>query len=160
MEKTAAKFLNVKGYTDVTCYRVFNIDERKGTAMAIEVERVFKPQFIPGGFAAVCINQEDQNTAPWADKRNATPFAITRNSKDIWGVKHDDVIYSWFCDAFKPEGIAAMMAKGNARIVKNAADGRDLIQICRLTKSGKIGQTFTQYGKLEDTCGAFYDYNF
>lgn len=92
MKKAAEKFLNVRSYSDVTSYRVFDIDEAKGTAMAVEVKREFKPEFVPGGFSAVCINQEDQNQAPWTDKEGAKPFAITRNNKGIWGIKHDDVI--------------------------------------------------------------------
>lgn len=154
------KFINEKSYTDVTSYRVFDINEKKGTAMAIEVERVFKPKFVEGGFSAICINQDEQHNAPIRDKKGAIAFAITRNSKGILGVKHDDVIYCLLCNTFKPEGIKELMDRGNARIVKNVSDGRDMIEVFRKTKSGKVGKTFTKLGKLENSCKAFYDYNF
>lgn len=48
------KYINKRIYTDVESYLVTGIDEVKGTAMAIEVEKRIKPKMIPGGFAAHC----------------------------------------------------------------------------------------------------------
>ena len=48
------KYINKRIYTDVESYLVTEIDEVKGTAMAIEVEKRIKPKMIPGGFAAHC----------------------------------------------------------------------------------------------------------
>lgn len=81
------KYINKKLYSDVISYRVFDINEKAGTAMAIEVERDFTPEWVPGGFSAICTNITDQDNAPVKDKDGAKPFAITRNKDGVWGIK-------------------------------------------------------------------------
>ena len=49
-----SKYINKRIYTDIESYLVTEINEAKGTAMAIEVEKRIKPKMIPGGFAAHC----------------------------------------------------------------------------------------------------------
>ena len=153
------KFINEKLYSDVNSYRVFDIDEKAGTAMAIEVERDFKPEWIPGGFSAYCKNIDEQRFAPIKDKKGAKPFAITRNKNGVWGIKQKDLQLCWFKKAFTEEGLQKQLALGNTVIEKDE-NGEELVCIYRMTKSGKIGTSFRKLGKLEDTCKAYYDYNF
>lgn len=153
------KFINEKFYSDVNSYRVFDIDEKAGTAMAIEVKRDFKPEFVAGGFCAICTNIIEQHHAPIKDVDGAKAFAITRNKDGVWGIKHKDLLYCWSKDSITEDGLKKQMALGNTFIEKDS-DGREWICVYRMTKSGKIGQTFRKLGKLEDDCKAYYDYNF
>lgn len=153
------KYINEKLYTDVRSYRVFDLDEKAGTAMAIEVERDFKAEFIPGGFSAICTNQMEQYRAPIKDKKGRTPFAITRRKDGIWGIKQKDMIFCWSKDSLTEEGLKKQMELGNTFIEKDSK-GREFICVYRMTKSGKIGNTFRKLGRLEDDCKCFYDYNF
>ena len=83
-----SKYINKRIYTDVESYLVTEINEAKGTAMAIEVEKRIKPKMIPGSFAANCPNleQEFSNAEP-VIKEGAKPFPITRNKDGIWGFR-------------------------------------------------------------------------
>lgn len=153
------KYINEVIYTDVNSYRVFDIDEKAGTAMAIQVERDFKPEWIPGGFSAICTNIEDQEYAPVKDKEGAEPFAITRNKDGVWGIKCKDLLYCFDKNAITEEGLKKQMELGNTFIEKDK-HGNELVCVYRMTKGGKIGTTFRKLGKLSDHCGAYYDYNF
>ena len=84
-----SKYINKRIYTDVESYLVTEIDEVKGTAMAIEVEKRIKPKMIPGGFAAHCpdLHREFAEAEPVICK-GAKPFQIKRNKDGIWGFKH------------------------------------------------------------------------
>ena len=84
------KYINKRIYTDVESYLVTEIDEVKGTAMAVAVEKRIKPKMIPGGFAAHCpdLNREFAEAEP-VIRKGAKPFQIKRNKDGIWGFKHE-----------------------------------------------------------------------
>lgn len=149
------KFINKRIYTDVESYKVFDIDEKAGTAMAIEVEKRIRPKMIPGGFAAHCPNlSEEFDKAPVTVVDGAKPFAIKRNKDGVWGFWHEVVALAL---------PVAGMVKEWLESKKNAPDAEihgDYIYLYEMTKSGKRKMTFEKLGKLCDTCGFFYDYNF
>ena len=78
------KYINKRIYTDVESYLVTEIDEVKGTAMAVAVEKRIKPKMIPGGFAAHCpdLNREFAEAEP-VIRKGAKPFQIKRNKDGI-----------------------------------------------------------------------------
>ena len=46
-----AKFINKRIYTDIESWMVTEIDEEKGTAVAVAVKKNIRPKMVPGGFA-------------------------------------------------------------------------------------------------------------
>ena len=83
-----SKYINKRIYTDVESYLVTEINEAKGTAMAIEVEKRIKPKMIPGGFVGHCPNLDQEfDAAQPVVKDGATAFPITRNKDGIWGFR-------------------------------------------------------------------------
>ncbi len=148
-----SKYINHRIYTDVESYLVTEIDEVKGTAMAIRVEKRICPTMIPGGFAAHCPNldrefAEAEPVIPEGEKA----FPIQRNKDGIWGFKHE-VGRFYPMAAFTEEGKAQMIAQG-------ATIEGEWLCIYETTKSGKRKTTFEKLGPLSDHCGYFYDYNF
>ena len=150
-----SKYINKRIYTDVESYLVTEINEAKGTAMAIEVEKRITPKMIPGSFAANCPNldQEFAEAEPEICK-GAKPFQIKRNKDGIWGFKHEVVALALPVAGCKAEWIES---KRNA---PDALIEGDYIYLYETTKSGKRKTTFEKLGTLSDTCGYFYDYNF
>jgi len=149
------KFINKRIYTDVQSWMVTEIDEVKGTAMAIAVEKRITPKMVPGGFVGHCpdLDREFSEAKPViAD--GATAFRITRNKEGIWGVKHEVVALALPVEGCKAEWIESKRNAPDAEIV----DG--YIWLYEMTKGGKRKTTFEKLGTLSDTCGYFYDYNF
>lgn len=57
------KYANLHGYTDIYPYEVIRVISDKTIEireMKSELDPSWKPEMIPGGFAAHCINQNDQ----------------------------------------------------------------------------------------------------
>ena len=150
-----SKYINKRIYTDVESYLVTDIDEVKGTAMAIEVEKRITPKMMPGSFAANCPNLEQEfSEAEPVIKDGAKPFQIKRNKDGIWGFKHEVVALALPVAGCKSEWIESKRHASDALI-----EG-DYIYLFEMTKGGKRKTTFEKLGTLSDTCGYFYDYNF
>ena len=149
------KYINKRIYTDVESYLVTEIDEVKGTAMAVAVEKRIKPKMIPGGFAAHCpdLNREFAEAEP-VIREGAKTFQIKRNKDGIWGFKHAVVALALPIKGMKEEWLESKKNDPNAEI-KGA-----YIFLYETTKTGKRKTTFEKLGTLSDTCGYFYDYNF
>lgn len=149
------KYINKRIYTDVESYLVTGIDEVKGTAMAIEVEKRIKPKMIPGGFAAHCpdLHREFAEAEP-VIRKGAKPFQIKRNKDGIWGFKHEVVALALPVDGMTEEWLESKKDDPNAEIKG------DYIFLYETTKTGKRKTTFEKLGTLSDTCEYFYDYNF
>lgn len=149
------KYINKRIYTDVESYLVIGIDEVKGTAMAIEVEKRIKPKMIPGGFAAHCPDlQREFAEAEPVIRKGAKPFQIKRNKDGIWGFKHEVVALALPVAGMTEEWLESKKDDPNAEIKG------DYIFLYETTKTGKRKTTFEKLGTLSDTCEYFYDYNF
>lgn len=149
------KYINKRIYTDVESYLVIGIDEVKGTAMAIEVEKRIKPKMIPGGFAAHCPDlQREFAEAEPVIRKGAKPFQIKRNKDGIWGFKHEVVALALPVSGMTEEWLESKKDDPNAEIKG------DYIFLYETTKTGKRKTTFEKLGTLSDTCEYFYDYNF
>jgi len=64
------KFANMVGYSDINPYEVVRVVSDKCLeirGMDAERDPSYKPEFVPGGFSAVCVNQADQK---WVIKPN------------------------------------------------------------------------------------------
>ena len=150
-----SKYINKRIYTDVESYLITEINEAKGTAVAVEVEKRITPKMIPGSFAANCPNLEQEfDAAPPVVKHGAKPFQIKRNKDGIWGFKHEVVALALPVAGCKAEWIESKRHAPDALI-----EG-DYIYLFEMTKTGKRKTTFEKLGTLSDTCGYFYDYNF
>lgn len=142
-----AGFLNEYCYTDCNSWLLYNVSGDK--AMAVSVERDFKPEFVPGGFSAICVNNEKQHLAPI--KITGTPVELIKR-KGEWGrwvVKNMGGLYP-------PESYEKLVALGHT--LHRCEDGWSYP--IELTKTGKPRMTFAKYGKSEKHCAAFHDYNF
>ena len=149
------KYINKRIYTDIESYLVTEINEAKGTAMAIEVEKRIKPKMIPGGFAAHYPNLDQEfDAAQPVVKDGATAFPITRNKDGIWGFRTEVIALALPVKGMKEEWLESKKDDPNAEIKG------DYIFLYETTKTGKRKTTFEKLGTLSDTCGYFYDYNF
>lgn len=149
------KFINRRIYTDVESFLITDIDEVRGTATAIQVEKRITARCIPGGFAGHCPNLDkefaDAEPIPCAD---AKPFRITRNKDGIWGFRHAVIALSLPLNGLDPQWVEDHRDSPGVEIVD------DYLFIYETTKSGKRKTTFEKLGTLSDYCGYFYDYNF
>lgn len=149
------KYINKRIYTDVESYLVTEINEAKGTAMAIEVEKRIKPKMIPGGFVGHCPNLDQEfDAAQPVVKDGATAFPITRNKDGIWGFRTEVIALALPVKGMKEEWLESKKDDPNAEIKG------DYIFLYETTKTGKRKTTFEKLGTLSDTCGYFYDNNF
>lgn len=149
------KYINKRIYTDIESYLVTEINEAKGTAMAIEVEKRIKPKMIPGGFVSHCPNLDQEfDAAQPVVKDGATAFPITRNKDGIWGFRTEVIALALPVKGMKEEWLESKKDDPNAEIKG------DYIFLYETTKTGKRKTTFEKLGTLSDTCGYFYDYNF
>lgn len=147
------KYINKKLYTDVESYLVTDIDEVKGTAMAVEVEKRITPKTVPGSFAGHCLDLDRAfDAAEPVIKEGANPFKITRNKDGVWGFK---------CEVFYAHHVACFTEDGKQQMIATGWEIKgDLFIKYELTKAGKHKTTFEKLGVLSDTCRYFYDYNF
>ena len=149
------KYINVKLYTDIESYEVYDIDWEKDTAMARRVKRDFTPKFV----GMHCVNQEDQKNCDVIPDPDYEPIKIQRKSYGVWGYWTYDRLYCWAASSFTPEGLAEQLQK-EGNFLEKGADGKYYLCIYRMTKDNKKGRKFVKLGMLEDTCKYFYDYNF
>lgn len=154
-----AHYINRRIHTDIKSWMVYDLDEAKGTAMALEVEKRIEPRMVPGGFSAVCVNNADFHQTDEATPMDgAEPFAITRNKNGVWGFWHDRQLTSIPADSVTD--INAMLAANPKAILEDCGASGRWITWYELTPKGKRKGTFEKLGKLENTCRYFYDYNF
>lgn len=149
------KYLNKRIYTDIESYLVTEIDEVKGTAMAIQVEKRITPEMIPSGFTAHCPNLDREFAAIEPTiKDGAKAFRIKRDKNGIWGYQRRIISLALPVSSLTPEWIENKKNDPAAEIIG------DYIYLYELTKTGKYKTTFEKLGTLSNYCGYFYDYNF
>lgn len=149
------QYINVKGYSDVKSYRVFNIEGNK--AKAIPVEKRITPHMVPGGFSAICLNNEEFNeTNEVFDVEGAEAFEIEYR-KGVWGRVLPRTIFCFPYDSMKdPE----QFIKDNPGSEIETKNGIRWIVGYDRTPKGKIRTEFKKLGVLCDVCRYYYDYNF
>jgi hypothetical protein len=79
------KYANRMGYTDIDPYEVVRVVSDKTLeirGMKSERPESFKPEFVIGGFSAVCINQLDQEWVITPDAE--APVLRIRKGKSGW----------------------------------------------------------------------------
>lgn len=150
-----AKYINKGIYTDVRSWMVYDIDEEKGTATAVEVEKTIHPDAVTGGFAAHFNNLHElyRNAIPVV-KKDAVPFAIKRDKNGVWGVTLEKLIWSVPMAAVDKKWLEENQNNPSIQV-----DG-DWVRVFDLTAKGKKKYHFEKLGKLEDECNYFYDFNF
>lgn len=84
--KNTFGFANRLGYSDVEPYEITRwVSEKTVEIRAMRAERdpSYKPEFVPGGFSAVCLNQNEQT---WiiTSKPEAKVFRIRLHKDGYW----------------------------------------------------------------------------
>jgi len=148
----ATKFINVRGYTDVTSYAVLADD---GKSLTIQrVKRDFKPQMEVGGFSAVCVNINEQRNAPVVPDGEA--FKVERRKDGSIGLWKDDIPFVWDVNQFADGALPGLLAKNaNWRL-----DGDRVLVYAGFRKDGTPKRKWCGFPEPEDLCRAFFDYNF
>lgn len=145
-----AGFLNNRLYTDCHSNLLYNVNGKKG--MAVYVERSgFKPQVEPGGFMGHCTNNIDQYRADIKITGTPREVELYRGNWGFW----DYDFFGGMCprrDEYQPGAVV------NGELVVDWGDG--YVRFARLLPSGKPAKKFYKLGKLNEYCGALYDYNF
>ena len=80
------KYANQLGYSDINPYEVVRVVSDKCLevrAMAAERNPEWKPEFVPGGFSAVCLNQNSQEWDINSDP-NARAIRIRLRKNGQW----------------------------------------------------------------------------
>lgn len=150
------KYFNKKLYTDVQSWKVIELDEVKGEATVIAVEK--EPQnleFIKGGFAAHCVNNyEAFQNAPVVEMKGAKPFKVYRKKDGAW-YKKNKVGYSLDKRFVDLEDLKSKIEDNEVIEVDEFS-----VNVLKVKKNGQLRTTFTKFGEMEDVCRYFYDYNF
>lgn len=149
-------YINKALYTDVQSWKVIELDEEKGEATVIEVEK--KPENLNyelGGFVAHFSNlNEAFRNAPIVEVKNAKPFKLYRR-KNGW-FKKQNVGYS--LDK-RIVDLNNLKEEQNTTIVVDEFS----VHFLKTTKTGKLKETFTKFcdlNAMSENCNYFYDYNF
>lgn len=111
------KYINKRIYTDVESYLVTEIDEVKGTAMAVEVEKRIKPKMIPGGFAGHCpdLNREFAEAEPVIRKgANPSRSSATRMVSGVSIARY--VTFTAFPALLKKENSSYSLPVGKSKV--------------------------------------------
>lgn len=169
-------YINKELYTDVQSWEVF---EENGKTFAVEVKIVpdkVKPNFIPGGFSAICTNNiEVMRNGKIV--RDGEPFEIElkRGFYGCYGFVTDSPIFTNCLKEAETakaefERTIARMTENDPHFVQREVvisegerNGQHYFQVVGylLTKSGRRMRKFRKLGeRIEEKCRYFYDYNF
>ena len=89
-DKKIKKYINHAGYSDVTPYEVVEvISDQTVVVREMDAERddSVKMEFVPGGFSAICVNQNNQKWNITSNPKNPTIRARWSKAKGQWQVK-------------------------------------------------------------------------
>jgi hypothetical protein len=84
------QYANQIGYSDVTPYEVVRVVSEQTLEvreMSSQRDPSYKPEFIPGGFAGHCINQDDQQWVITSDPARRV-VRIRRDKRGNWKDKY------------------------------------------------------------------------
>ena len=153
--KKNTKYINKLIHTDVRSWMVYDINEAAGTAKAIEVEKKIQPTMIPGGFAGYAPNLDEEfRKAPVTVKDGAEEFEIKRDKNGEWGYVATKIHFILPLNAVSEQFVEENKNKPGFEIKD------DFVIMYDLTSKGNKKHRWNKFGKLEDTCEYFYDYNF
>jgi predicted restriction endonuclease len=78
-------YANLIGWTDITPFEVLKETAKTITIRAMDSEREeYKPEYIKGGFAAICINQSEQKWKITSNENNPMIKAYLRKDGNYW----------------------------------------------------------------------------
>lgn len=148
------KYFNKRLYTDVESWKVIELDEVKGEATIIKVEKIpHNLEFITGGFAAHCVNnQEAFQNAEIVEVKGAEPFKVYRRKDGLW-YRKQKVGYS----------IDKRCVNKNDLVIAEdeiMEEDEFSYHFIKVTKTGKPRTCYTKFGEMSDECHYYYDYNF
>jgi hypothetical protein len=148
----ATKYINIHRYTDIDSYAVLADDGEHLTVQ--KVKRDFKPDMVAGGFSAVCANIKEQGAAPVVPDGEA--FELIRRKDGTIGAWRDDILFAYPTSSFADGALPGLLAKNANWRLK----GDHVFIYAGFKKDGAPKQKFVKFPAPEDTCRAFYDYNF
>lgn len=126
------KYINVKLYSDVESYLIYNIKGKK--AKAVHVMKNDTDEIVPYGLT---IDVEERN--------------------GVWGFTKEKILLSLSDRDLTESGIITLEQGILEGVVDKTDDGYVLYE---KTKSGRIKKSFIKLGTLEDECKYHYDVDF
>lgn len=157
-------YINKLIYTDVESYEVFKENEQ---LMAVKVKRepIIKPEYVPGGFSAVCINERElYQEGNYKIVEEGAPFKLElMNGKyGYWGL---DVICYGGSKLTEEEFLEEARQNGWDETKTKficCKDGNGIFyKQVLLTPKGKMKRVFRKLGtRIEEKCKEYYDRNF
>ena len=161
-------YINNRLYTDIKSYEVFKEGDK---LFAVQIEKIqaCKPEYVPGGFACHCTNQ-DEVWSGGETKEVGEPFALEKKH-GVYGRTVDNAnipqIFRTEAEAEEAKRRADASAKDREFEIHPiySEDGHDVRWFSLvgypLTKTGRRQRRFIRLGeKIEKECKYFYDYNF
>ena len=159
-------YINKLIYTDVESYEVFKEGDQ---LMAVQVKRepLIKPEYVPGGFSVVCINERElYQEGNYKIVEDGSPFKLEQmNGKyGYWGLVV--LCYGGTGKKSKEEFLEEARKYGwddkkTEFIFMEEEDGSLSYKQVFLTKTGKRSRRFYKLGtKIEKNCKEYYDRNF
>lgn len=77
-------YANHLGYTDIDPYEILRVTAKTITIREMKAELKFKPEFVAGGFSAVCVNQGEQEWEITPDETAPIEKAYLRKDGYYW----------------------------------------------------------------------------
>jgi hypothetical protein len=78
------KYANLIRWSDVEPFEVIKETAKTITIRKMECEKNFKPEYVAGGFSAICINQNEQNWNITSNETNQLVKAYLRKDGNYW----------------------------------------------------------------------------
>lgn len=148
---TIAGFLNERLYTDCHSKLLYNVNGKK--AMAVRVERTgFKPEWAG---AYYCTKNIEQYRAPIKLVGEPLEVVLYRGNWGRWGYDYSGGPCPRHCGDIEYK--VGDIINGKLIVVDW---GEEDVRFAYLLPSRKPAKKFYKYGKLEEHCGQFHDYNF
>jgi hypothetical protein len=77
-------FANLHGYTDIRPFEVISKTAKTISIREMEAEKAFKPEYIAGGFSAICTNEAMQEWKITSNEKNPIIKAYLRKDGNYW----------------------------------------------------------------------------
>ena len=158
-------YINHRIYTDVETWKIFELNGKLYAQTCVK-EPTIKPDYIPGGFSAICLNNSElYHTGNYKEVLKYEPFEIVKRRgkygkwiRDCWWSHDVEAFFhvqveKWRRGEDVPENAVVEFEKD--------VDGKEYANCYGLTPSGKYKKVFKILGdKIVDSNGYYYDHNF
>jgi hypothetical protein len=78
------KYANLHGYSDIVPFEVIKETKKTITIRQMQFEKAFKPEYVEGGFSAICTNNNKQEWIIAQNENNPLIKAYMRKDGFYW----------------------------------------------------------------------------